>query len=172
MSDDLLIDVDAPAVDPVDTVIAFLNSIDAEEGTDEMTSLASWHAWIDAHPIYADLDASNDAALARARSLRQHLRDSCMGVVPDEDLHVPVTVSLPTGAPAGLVGHSVDGRVAAAVATLVIDGRWNRVKVCPADDCGWAFFDRSRNSSRQWCSMQVCGNRAKARNHRERASTG
>ena len=43
-----------------------------------------------------------------------------------------------------------------------------RVKICPADDCLWAFYDESRNGSRQWCSMAVCGNRAKARAHRAR----
>jgi predicted RNA-binding Zn ribbon-like protein len=49
----------------------------------------------------------------------------------------------------------------------VLDGL-ERVKICPADDCRWAFHDNSRNGSRQWCSMAVCGNRAKARAHRAR----
>jgi predicted RNA-binding Zn ribbon-like protein len=42
------------------------------------------------------------------------------------------------------------------------------VKICPADDCLWAFYDESRNGSRQWCSMDDCCNRAKARAHRAR----
>ncbi|MEO8517650.1 MAG: CGNR zinc finger domain-containing protein [Dermatophilaceae bacterium] len=40
--------------------------------------------------------------------------------------------------------------------------------MCPADGCRWGFNDTSRNRSRQWCSMEVCGNRAKARAHRGR----
>jgi predicted RNA-binding Zn ribbon-like protein len=36
-----------------------------------------------------------------------------------------------------------------------------RLKACPA--CGWLFFDRSKNRSRAWCDMTVCGNRAKAK---------
>jgi predicted RNA-binding Zn ribbon-like protein len=32
----------------------------------------------------------------------------------------------------------------------------------------WAFYDRSKNRSGHWCSMRVCGNRAKARQFRER----
>jgi predicted RNA-binding Zn ribbon-like protein len=52
------------------------------------------------------------------------------------------------------------------------DGSWERLKVCPADDCLWAFYDRSRNRSRRWCDMEVCGNRAKVRGYRERRSRG
>jgi predicted RNA-binding Zn ribbon-like protein len=38
-----------------------------------------------------------------------------------------------------------------------------RVKVCPA--CRWLFLDRSKNQSRRWCDMKVCGNRAKVHQH-------
>ena len=30
------------------------------------------------------------------------------------------------------------------------------------EPCGWAFYDRSSNASAIWCSMAVCGGRAKA----------
>jgi predicted RNA-binding Zn ribbon-like protein len=39
----------------------------------------------------------------------------------------------------------------------------DRVRICAAEDCAWIFLDESRNRSRQWCDMTVCGNRAKAR---------
>jgi predicted RNA-binding Zn ribbon-like protein len=42
------------------------------------------------------------------------------------------------------------------------------MKACRAEDCRWAFYDRSRNRSRAWCSMRECGNRAKARSYRAR----
>jgi predicted RNA-binding Zn ribbon-like protein len=39
-----------------------------------------------------------------------------------------------------------------------------KVKECPGvGDCGWLFLDTSKNGSRQWCSMQGCGSRAKMR---------
>ena len=41
-----------------------------------------------------------------------------------------------------------------------------KLKVCP--NCGWLFLDRSRNSSRLWCDMTVCGNRHKAKRHYRR----
>jgi predicted RNA-binding Zn ribbon-like protein len=39
------------------------------------------------------------------------------------------------------------------------------VRQCGASDCAWLFLDSSRNRSRQWCSMQTCGNREKARRY-------
>jgi predicted RNA-binding Zn ribbon-like protein len=39
----------------------------------------------------------------------------------------------------------------------------HRVKRCPA--CRWLFLDKSKNQSRQWCDMKICGNRAKAQAH-------
>ena len=39
-----------------------------------------------------------------------------------------------------------------------------------AEDCGWLFLDTSRSGRRRWCSMQSCGNRAKARRFYARAT--
>jgi predicted RNA-binding Zn ribbon-like protein len=41
-----------------------------------------------------------------------------------------------------------------------------RLKICP--NCGWLFLDKSRNASRLWCDMAVCGNRRKASRHYRR----
>ncbi|ARM11733.1 MULTISPECIES: CGNR zinc finger domain-containing protein [Rhizobium] len=41
-----------------------------------------------------------------------------------------------------------------------------RMKIC--GNCGWLFIDRSKNRSRAWCDMAVCGNRAKANRHYRR----
>jgi predicted RNA-binding Zn ribbon-like protein len=54
------------------------------------------------------------------------------------------------------------------VARSQLDGTWTRFKACPGDDCGWAFYDYSRNQASAWCSMAVCGSRAKARAYRQR----
>jgi predicted RNA-binding Zn ribbon-like protein len=60
------------------------------------------------------------------------------------------------------------GLLLAIAARALIEGSWSRLKVCPGDDCGWAFYDHSRNQSGRWCSMSVCGGRAKARAHYRR----
>ncbi len=54
--------------------------------------------------------------------------------------------------------------VAADALELLQSESLERVKQCPGtDDCGWLFFDTSKNQSRQWCSMEGCGSRAKMR---------
>jgi predicted RNA-binding Zn ribbon-like protein len=61
--------------------------------------------------------------------------------------------------------------VADAAATLLAEpGRASAVHACPGRGCGWLFLDpRGR---RRWCSMAVCGNRAKARKHAARRDSG
>jgi predicted RNA-binding Zn ribbon-like protein len=51
---------------------------------------------------------------------------------------------------------------------LSIQGRISRIKLCQSETCRMAFYDQSRNGSRSWCSMEICGNRAKARTFRAR----
>ena len=60
------------------------------------------------------------------------------------------------------------GRLLGIVARAQADGQWDRLKACPWHTCHVAFYDHSRNRSRTWCSMAVCGNRAKAQTYRRR----
>jgi len=53
--------------------------------------------------------------------------------------------------------------IAHSAAELLTGDRLSRVRECDAVDCSWLFIDTSRNRSRRWCSMESCGNRAKAR---------
>lgn len=64
--------------------------------------------------------------------------------------------------------------VALSAAELLVSSDRDRVRECAGHPCGWLFIDTSRNRSRRWCSMEICGNRAKARRHyqRARASSG
>ena len=50
--------------------------------------------------------------------------------------------------------------------SLVSSQEWRKVRICA--NCNWLFVDRSRNASRLWCDMSVCGNRRKAQRHYER----
>jgi predicted RNA-binding Zn ribbon-like protein len=59
-------------------------------------------------------------------------------------------------------------RVTAAALGLLMDPPTGRIKTCPGGDCGWKFVDQSKNSSRRWCDMAVCGNLAKAKEFRAR----
>jgi predicted RNA-binding Zn ribbon-like protein len=53
----------------------------------------------------------------------------------------------------------------ASAAELLTSGDLSRVRECEEERCSWLFLDRSKNRSRRWCDMTVCGNRAKARRH-------
>ena len=54
----------------------------------------------------------------------------------------------------------------ADAAHLLTTGRPERIREWPgAGGCGWLFYDTSLNGERRWCSMEVCGNRAKGRRH-------
>ncbi len=59
-------------------------------------------------------------------------------------------------------------RVTAEAMSLLKDFSSTRIKTCAAQDCGWKFVDQSKNRSRRWCDMAVCGNLAKARHYRAR----
>lgn len=64
--------------------------------------------------------------------------------------------------------HSALALLATIVAVAQLEGRWLRLKACRGHDCGWTFYDESRNQSGTWCSMSVCGSRAKASAYRQR----
>jgi predicted RNA-binding Zn ribbon-like protein len=62
--------------------------------------------------------------------------------------------------------------VVRSAAELLVAGDPERVRECHGTSCTWLFLDQSRNRSRRWCSMETCGNRAKARRHYRRAKRG
>ena len=62
--------------------------------------------------------------------------------------------------------------VVRSAADLVTSSAVMRIRECEGDGCGWLFLDVSESRRRRWCSMAVCGNRAKARRHRARAKGG
>lgn len=66
----------------------------------------------------------------------------------------------------GQVQHALDTATAHSALRLTVHAEPERLKICP--NCGWLFLDRSRNRSRAWCDMAVCGNRAKASRHYRR----
>lgn len=148
-------------VGDAELVLAFLNTLDEDDHTDVLDDPARWRAWVAEH----DLGEAGDPEVARPS------RDALRSAATDGTGALPTTtvrVRLDAGTPV-LDADDVVGRVLAAAVRLAVAGEWERVKICPAGDCRWAFYDRSRNRSRTWCSMEVCGNRQKARQFRERA---
>lgn len=56
---------------------------------------------------------------------------------------------------------------------LLRSPRCHRVKLCASEeDCGWLFLDTTKSGTRRWCSMEICGNRAKVQRYRRRHRAG
>jgi predicted RNA-binding Zn ribbon-like protein len=73
---------------------------------------------------------------------------------PQRRWHSPASLLLPIGQ---------------SLADLVCTEDFTYVKACEGTPCTLLFIDRTRGHVRRWCSMAVCGNRAKQAAHRERA---
>jgi hypothetical protein len=143
-------------------LVDFLNTIDVEEGTDVLESDESWATWCD--------ERGRPPGDAReARRVRDALRSIASGAGAELPA-VPLSVRA-TSDGVVLVGENAAAAAVAVAATLTTRGTLGRVKLCPCADCGWAFYDSSRNASRTWCDMAVCGNRVKARTYRVKAVT-
>ena len=160
-----------------------VNSLDYPSGPDELGSAEGATAWLRRHGVRVTA-ALSEADRHRLVELREGLRD-LLETHTGKDMPagarasvsrtlgaVPLTVELrEDGGVLAPAASGVDGLVAqlsAAVVEATITGTWPRLKVCAADTCRFAFYDRSKNGSRAWCSMQVCGSRAKARAYREK----
>ena len=142
-------------------VVAFLNTYDTETTSDSIADQASWEAWVAAR------DLPGAGPVATAAIVRDGLREIASGDASPAELTVPVAAGLVDGRPR-TVPLDATGAVLLAAVRLADAGDWPRVKLCAAETCRWAFVDESRNRSRAWCSMGVCGNRAKARSFRAR----
>jgi len=57
--------------------------------------------------------------------------------------------------------EAILGPISLSALTLLQQADLTRVKQCQGDKCGWLFFDATKNKSRRWCEMEICGNRAK-----------
>ena len=157
--------------DPVDLIVGFLNTLDVEAGSDVLDTVDGWRSWLSAQGLDGCFGRQGPRHLRQARELRDDLRALASGEHSGQVRQVGIQVALTVEGEVELSAQTAVGLIAAAAAKVAIERRLDRVKICPADDCRWAFYDTSRNRSRQWCSMEVCGNRAKARAHRERSAT-
>lgn len=196
-------------------VEAFANTVDVEEGTDELVSVERFRRWLSAQgrdePVApADLDLAWQLRAALRLELAAHDPEWPAHATTDPPpAHATTTTAghaaevapaaaevaardprgeldrLAAGLPLrarfteGGVGleaaaGGVPGLLAEIVAAVVLaerDGIWGRLKICREDTCRWAYYDRSKNSSKCWCGAS-CGNRNKTRAYRQRRVIG
>ena len=148
----------APELGP-DLLVDFLNTLDVEEGTDDIEDQAAFAAWADRH----DVETGDTAEAKRVRDALRSVVDGASASLPPLELETSCE-----GRSVEITARTAAEAAVASSVILSIQGKLGRVKLCGADDCRWAFYDQSRNGSRTWCSMGVCGNRQKARSYRAR----
>jgi len=150
----------------VDLLVDFLNTVDEDEGTDELADEAACAAWFRDHGLAGRRD---EVGATTARALRTALRQSADEVPrPPQLPDIPLEVVLDgDGRPTLSSTHPLGALIISAV-RLDLEDRWRRIKLCHMETCRYAYYDGSRNTSGRWCSMKVCGNRAKTRAFRER----
>ena len=165
-----LYDLPKAAPAPLRLLQLFVNTADHENGSDWLPDQPALEAWLAEHELPGGAD------LREALELREALRALLRANSGEERPAAAVsTVNAAAAALAiglddqGLVRISAGdalGTIVAVAVTAMLDGTWPRLKVCR--NCGWSFYDYSKNRSASWCSMQLCGNRLKTRAYRRR----
>jgi predicted RNA-binding Zn ribbon-like protein len=171
-------------------VQALVNTVDLEAGDDQLDSPEALRRFLTGHGLLAASEPVGQADLAMAVELREALRamlrvnhgepmdPAALEVVNRAAAGLPLQVAFdeegrPVLGPAGSAGcRGALAALLAGVAQASAQGTWERLKACSAESCQWAFYDRSKNRSGRWCSMQTCGNRTKTRTYRSRRRTG
>ncbi len=184
-------DISAPkrAPAPLDVLQRFVNSVSFERAEEELDTPEALRAWLVERDLMSSGDPVTDGDLRRAHDVREGLR-ALLFANGGHELDEAAVARLDRAASGASVtlrfaadgtpalepdATGVDGAIAklmAAVAQASVEGSWERLKACPEDSCRWAFFDRSKNRSAKWCSMETCGNMNKARAYRARHSHG
>ncbi|NEW69706.1 CGNR zinc finger domain-containing protein [Streptomyces rhizosphaericus] len=154
-------------------------------GHDALATPGDLERWLREHDLLVG-DAPDTKAhqghLTRARELRTTLRAALRQDAEDAgqsgdgavgySFHVTLTAG--HGAHLTVAADPVDTALAHIVMsalTATVNGTWHRLRMCPAPDCQWVFYDNSRPGRAKWCSPQLCGNRAKTQAYRRRRST-
>jgi predicted RNA-binding Zn ribbon-like protein len=162
-----------------DLLIALANTGHGEQ--DELADSTSVRAWWRGLGRPVSMSRSADsAAVAMLRTLRAVIRARALannGIDTEVEhsgldrLALRVDVGSVFGLRAATTGDLARDVAAATVTALLRASArpsWPRLKACRGEDCRWVYLDGSRNSSRRWCDMAACGNRAKSASFRVR----
>ena len=158
---------------------ALVNTIDLETDDDQLDSPEALRRFLTGQGLLDTSEPVGPADLALAVELREALR-AMLRVNDGEPLDpagLPLQVAFdgeghPVLGPGSAGCRGALAALLAGVAQASAQGTWERLKACSAESCQWAFYDRSKNRSGRWCSMQACGNRTKTRTYRSRRRAG
>ncbi len=171
-----------PAPGSLELVQRFVNSNEMPDGVDELRTAPLATDWL--RRVTGKALSASEKDRERLVATREALRDVLEAhtgenvdptvVARLEKLlsRAPLRPVLTSKGAALAVGcDGVDGflgMVSAAMVEATLTGTWERLKVCGAQSCRWAFYDRSKNGCSCWCSMRSCGSKEKAKAYRAR----
>lgn len=171
----------------------FVNTLNAERGTEELGSAEEARAWLLKRGLLQGSATVTESEFRRLIEFRESLRDVLAAHNPGpseesaeaaRDLNelarsTTLVVTFENDGDARLmpvsvgdedVSHAI-GAILAIVFRATVDGTWRRLKACRSESCRWVFYDHTKNRSGTWCVMEVCGSRAKMRSYRRRSVT-
>ena len=177
--------VTKPAPGELEVLRGFVNTYDLMDQTDSIATPEGLRDWLATRGLIARTEQLDEEDVRQARSVREAIRSLLLAnngfdldpraveTVNNAARRAEVVVAfgeegVPQLSPVKPGFQGALGRLLGVAYRAVAEGKWNRLKACPAHDCEWAFYDASKNCSGTWCKMEVCGNRAKARNYRAR----
>jgi predicted RNA-binding Zn ribbon-like protein len=163
-------------VDRLGLVQAFASTHSYRGHEDDLRDSVSATAWLRSINVKENTPVDD---LDRMRSLRDFVRTLIADHRPAavDQLNELVAASAVTARiDPGLseVEHitpldTLESQIATAIVDVIARGHWSRLRLCAnTDECGVAFYDRSRNRQGRWCSAAICGNRINSRSHRRR----
>jgi predicted RNA-binding Zn ribbon-like protein len=173
----------------IDLLVSFVNTRDVEAGFDRLEDPDRVREWV-AERTGEHLPELNEGDVVRVRLLRESLRALMRAnngggegnpeeLLPLREAAERSRYRITVGAdgsldlcPARSDLSGFEAQILLAVEHLQWHDAWPRLKACPDEACQWAFYDATRNRSRTWCSMEVCGNREKTRRYRQRKAGG
>ena len=111
-------------------------------------------------------------ALAERRPVAEKLRGALTAAHAESLRHAEIKmrdgVFIWVWNPRHDIQAAILGPITLSALTLLMEKDLSRTKRCAGQECGWLFFDTTKNKRRRWCEMRVCGNRAKVRAARAR----
>ncbi len=150
----------------------------------DFDTVSAWQDWVEHRHFCRHRAKTSFAEAGKVQNALRQLEGSNNGIVAPEDVSAAMTmlnhviqqhglrpnitangVRVDAG-PGDPVGHVLQVAIQAMTTCA-----WPRFKLCQDPACRASFFDNSKNGSKIWCSMKLCGSRNKMRRLRAKAHT-
>lgn len=169
------------------TVVELINT--AARDRDGLAALDDLRAFVRRRNV-SDVDTVTERDLTEVRALRAEFHE--IFTAPDQDAaitrlnkllgrtritprlteHDGFPLHIHYFAPGASLAEHLAADCGVALAQVLAENEWDRLRKCRAPDCGHVFVDESRNRSRVYCDSRTCGNRMHVAAYRARRRPG